>query len=152
MIASPRAGIVVGSPSAPRPATAHGAGRAPRSRTGGDGDRPPADAARSGTGLAWQVLVPGTGAVHPGPRSRVLVHYVARAASGTFDDAWTRGSPMEFPLDAVVPGFSEGVQGMVVGEVRRLWIPPSLAYGDPPRAGVPAGVLVFDVALLGLTE
>ena len=63
-----------------------------------------------------------------------------------FDSSVARGEPITFGLDEVIPGWTEGVQMMVEGEKRRLWIPQSLAYQG--RAGAPAGMLVFDVELL----
>ncbi len=59
-----------------------------------------------------------------------------------------RGKPAEFKLDQMIKGWSEGVQLMVQGEKRRFWIPGDLAYGDHPKRGQPAGMLVFDVELL----
>jgi peptidylprolyl isomerase len=67
-----------------------------------------------------------------------------------FDSSVTRGEPITFPLDGVIRGWTEGLQLMVVGEKRRLWIPSALAYGDRARNGAPAGDLVFDVELLDL--
>jgi peptidylprolyl isomerase len=57
-----------------------------------------------------------------------------------------RGTPATFGLNQVIAGWTEGLQLMVVGETRRLWIPEDLAYKG--RAGRPAGMLVFDVELL----
>jgi peptidylprolyl isomerase len=62
-----------------------------------------------------------------------------------------RGEPITFPLSGVIPGWTEGVQLMVVGEKRRFWIPSTLAYGDHPRMGQPAGALTFDIELLEIT-
>ena len=57
-----------------------------------------------------------------------------------------RGESAAFPLNRVIPGWTEGVQLMVVGEKRRFWIPENLAYSGAP--GAPAGMLVFDVELI----
>ena len=57
-----------------------------------------------------------------------------------------RGEPVTFPLNRVIPGWTEGVQLMVTGEKRRLWIPENMAYSGAP--GAPAGLLVFDVELI----
>ena len=93
------------------------------------------------------VLEPGTGTQHPGPRSRVLVHYTGWTTDGKmFDSSVSRGEPIAFGLYQVISGWTEGVQLMVEGEKRRLWIPEKLAYGG--RAGAPAGMLVFDVELI----
>lgn len=108
---------------------------------------PPADAETTASGLASRVLEAGTGTQHPGPRSRVLVHYSGWTTDGQmFDSSVSRGEPIAFGLYQVIPGWTEGVQLMVEGERRRLWIPEALAYGGRP--GAPAGMLVFDVELI----
>jgi peptidylprolyl isomerase len=109
---------------------------------------PPRDAARTASGLASKVLQRGTGHDHPGPRDGVTVHYTGwRAENGEmFDSSVQRDEPATFTLDHVIPGWTEGVQLMVVGEKRRLWIPGNLAYDGRP--GRPQGMLVFDVELL----
>ena len=108
---------------------------------------PPADATVTSSGLASRQLEAGTGTQHPGPRSRVLVHYSGWTTDGQmFDSSVSRGEPIAFGLYQVIPGWTEGVQLMVDGEKRRLWIPENLAYGG--RAGAPAGMLVFDVELI----
>ncbi|MCS6799107.1 MAG: FKBP-type peptidyl-prolyl cis-trans isomerase [Myxococcota bacterium] len=108
---------------------------------------PRSPAARRPSGLISRVLRPGTGTVHPGPDSRVEVHYTGwRQETGEmFDSSIVRGRPAVFRLDRVIPGWTEGVQLMVEGERRRFWIPPSLAYEGRPG---PQGTLVFDVELL----
>ena len=65
-----------------------------------------------------------------------------------FDSSVVRGQPAGLPLDRVIKGWTEGLQLMVVGEKRRLWIPEALAYAG--RADRPAGMLVFDIELLGI--
>jgi len=110
---------------------------------------PPADAQRSASGLAWKVLQPGTGTRHPRPNSEVTVHYTGWTTDGEeFDSSVSRGEPASFPLNRVIPGWTEGVQMMVEGEKRRFWIPAALAYGDSPGGGAPAGMLVFDIELI----
>ena len=110
---------------------------------------PPADAVLTMSGLASKVLRPGTGTTRPGATTKVRVHYSGWTTDGKmFDSSVVRGEPIVFPLDRVIPGWSEGVQLMVVGEKRRLWIPQSLAYKG--RDGAPKGMLVFDIELLGL--
>jgi len=112
----------------------------------------PEDAQRSVSGLASRVLQPGTGTVHPTPNDTVEVHYTGWTKDGTmFDSSVKRGEPVKFPLNRVIPGWTEGVQLMVAGEKRRLWIPAEMAYGEvPARPGAPAGDLVFDVELLAV--
>ena len=111
---------------------------------------PPADAQRTPSGLASKVLQPGTGDRHPAATDTVRVHYTGwRAEDGEmFDSSVARGSPTAFPLNRVIPGWTEGVQLMVVGEKRRFWIPGNLAYEGNPRG--PQGTLVFDVELLAI--
>jgi peptidylprolyl isomerase len=114
---------------------------------------PPADAKKTDSGLAYKIIVKGTGTGHPGPHDRVTVEYTGWTPDGkTFDSSIPTGEPARFALDAVIAGWSEGLQLMVKGEKRRLWIPAALAYGDSPRRGAPAGPLVFDVALLGFIK
>lgn len=111
---------------------------------------PPADAEKTESGLASKVLQPGTGDKHPGPEDTVTVHYTGWTTDGKmFDSSVVRGQPANFPLNRVIPGWTEGVQLMVVGEKRRFWIPEELAYKGRPG---PQGTLVFDVELLEIRE
>jgi FKBP-type peptidyl-prolyl cis-trans isomerase len=113
---------------------------------------PPADATKTASGLVSKVLAPGTGKDRPTPTDKVKVHYTGWTKGGQmFDSSVTRGEPITFPVNGVIPGWTEGLQLMVVGEKRRLWIPAALAYGPRPRPGTPAGDLVFDVELLEIT-
>ena len=108
---------------------------------------PPADATTTASGLASKVLKPGTGTTHPSARSRVRVHYSGWTTDGKmFDSSVARNEPISFGLNQVIPGWTEGVQAMVEGETRRLWIPEKLAYAG--AAGAPKGMLVFDVELI----
>ena len=108
---------------------------------------PPADATTTSTGLASKVLKPGGGTNHPSARSRVRVHYSGWTTDGKmFDSSVARNEPISFGLNQVIPGWTEGVQLMVEGETRRLWIPEKLAYAGAP--GAPKGMLVFDVKLI----
>ena len=108
---------------------------------------PPEDAQRTASGLATKVLRRGTGSEHPQATSRVTVHYTGWATDGVmFDSSLQRGTPATFGLNQVIRGWTEGLQLMVVGEKRRLWIPAELAYMGRP--GRPQGMLVFDVELL----
>jgi FKBP-type peptidyl-prolyl cis-trans isomerase len=110
---------------------------------------PPADAQRTSSGLASKVLRAGTGTRHPGATDEVTVNYTGWTTDGhMFDSSVVRGEPATFPLNGVIAGWTEGLQLMVVGEKRRLWIPEELAYRGRP--GRPAGMLVFDVDLLSI--
>ena len=109
----------------------------------------PSDATVTSSGLAYKVLTPGSGTDHPATTSSVKVHYTGWTTDGKmFDSSVARGETISFPLNRVIPGWTEGLQLMVVGEKARFWIPGKLAYGDTPaRPGAPAGTLVFDVEL-----
>jgi peptidylprolyl isomerase len=67
-----------------------------------------------------------------------------------FDSSVQRGQPASFDLDKVIPGWTEGIPLMTLGEKRRFWIPKELAYNDRP--GAPAGMLVFDVELVAIDK
>ncbi|MFT7624884.1 MAG: peptidylprolyl isomerase, partial [Myxococcota bacterium] len=112
---------------------------------------PPADAEKTASGLASKVLKPGTGTAKPLPTDKVKVHYSGWTTDGKmFDSSVTRGRAATFPLNQVIPGWTEGVGLMVVGEKRRMWIPEAMAYKGKP--GAPQGMLVFDVELLAINE
>ncbi len=109
----------------------------------------PAGAAKTASGLASQVVKPGTGKTHPGKADLVTVHYTGWTTDGKmFDSSVSRGTPATFPLDRVIAGWTEGVQLMVAGETRRFWIPEALAYRGQRE---PKGMLVFDVELMSFT-
>ena len=111
---------------------------------------PPADATVTESGLAYKVLTPGKGGDKPLAEDKVTVHYTGWTTDGEmFDSSLTRGESTSFPLNRVIPGWTEGLQLMTVGEKTRFWIPVELAYNNAP--GKPAGMLVFDVELLEIT-
>jgi FKBP-type peptidyl-prolyl cis-trans isomerase len=108
---------------------------------------PAPDATVTASGLATKVLQPGVGAQHPRANSRVRVHYTGWTTDGQmFDSSVVRNDPISFGLNQVIAGWTEGVQLMVEGEKRRLWIPEKLAYAG--QRGAPQGMLVFDVELI----
>jgi FKBP-type peptidyl-prolyl cis-trans isomerase FklB len=104
------------------------------------------------SGLQYLVLTAGTGP-KPQKTDRVTVHYRGTLVDGTeFDSSHSRGEPASFPLDAVIPGWTEALQLMPVGSVYRLFIPPELAYGEK-GAGLmigPDATLLFEVELLAI--
>jgi FKBP-type peptidyl-prolyl cis-trans isomerase FkpA len=109
-------------------------------------------AVKTASGLVFRSIKPGTGAV-PKAADVVRVHYHGTLADGTvFDSSVQRGQPAEFPLNGVIPCWTEGVQRMKVGEKARLVCPSEIAYGDQGQAPViPGGAtLVFEVELLGI--
>lgn len=104
------------------------------------------------SGLQYQVLEPGSGAIHPQATDRVKVHYHGTLIDGTvFDSSVDRGEPITFGLNQVIPGWTEGLQLMVEGEKTRFFIPSNLAYGDRSAGKIkPGSTLVFDVELIGI--
>ena len=102
------------------------------------------------SGLVITTLRPGTGA-SPKATDTVKVHYQGTLIDGTvFDSSVRRGEPATFPLNGVIPCWTEGVQQMKVGGKSRLVCPSNLAYGDrgaPPRIK-PGATLVFEIELL----
>jgi FKBP-type peptidyl-prolyl cis-trans isomerase FkpA len=103
-------------------------------------------------GMVYKSVKEGTG---PSPKATdtVKVHYEGKLANGkVFDSSIKRNEPATFPLDSVIPCWSEGVQHMKVGGKAHLVCPPELAYGDqghPPQ--MPGGAtLSFDVELLDI--
>lgn len=109
-------------------------------------------AERMESGLVIRTLTEGTG---PSPKASdtVKVHYHGTLANGkVFDSSVARGEPVSFPLEGVIPCWTEGVQKMKVGGKSRLVCPANIAYGDrgaPPDIG-PGATLFFDVELLGI--
>ena len=82
------------------------------------------------------------------------MHYEGKLLDGTvFDSSYQRGEPIEFGLNQVIKGWTEGVSLMPIGSKYRFWIPSGLAYGEAGTQGGPIGpnaTLAFDVELLGV--
>ncbi len=104
------------------------------------------------SGLQYLVLEEGTGALNPKPKSKVLAHYHGTLIDGTvFDSSVDRGQPLEFGLNQVIRGWTEGLQLMVEGQKVRFFIPSKLAYGNRPAGSIPGGsLLIFDVELISI--
>ncbi len=110
---------------------------------------PPADAQKTASGLATKVVKPGTGTNHPGKDDAVTIDYTAWTPDGKMlDSSVERGKPATLLVKRMLPGMSEGVQLMVPGETRMMWIPQSLAYKG--QQGKPIGMLVFQVTLVDI--
>jgi FKBP-type peptidyl-prolyl cis-trans isomerase len=103
------------------------------------------------SGLRFEITKEGAGAF-PKPTETVRVHYTGTLVDGTvFDSSVQRGEPAEFPLDQVIPGWTEGIQKVSKGGKIKLYVPANLAYGDEGRPGIPPGAtLVFDVELIDI--
>ena len=102
------------------------------------------------SGLAYKVMTEGTG---PNPKAtdQVTVHYTGKLINGeVFDSSVKRGQPATFPLNRVIPGWSEGVQLMKKGGKATLYLPSNLAYGERGGGGVipPNAALIFEIELL----
>lgn len=102
------------------------------------------------SGLQYKILKEGTG-IKPIPTDKVKVHYTGKLLDGTvFDSSVERGEPVEFGLNQVIKGWTEGVQLMKEGAVYEFYIPHDLAYGERGAGGVikPFSTLIFEVELL----
>ncbi|WP_306521008.1 FKBP-type peptidyl-prolyl cis-trans isomerase [Rheinheimera sp.] len=104
------------------------------------------------SGLQYLVLQQGTGDKQPTATSTVKVHYHGTLTNGTvFDSSVERGETISFPLNRVIPGWTEGLQLMKTGDKFRFFIPSNLAYGNRSTGKIPAGsVLIFDVELFAI--
>jgi FKBP-type peptidyl-prolyl cis-trans isomerase FkpA len=110
--------------------------------------------ARTTSGLAITMLKEGTGA-SPERSDTVKVHYRGILSNGKeFDSSYARGEPATFPLNRVIPCWTEGLQLMKVGGKSKLVCPSKLAYGSEGVAGAipPNATLIFEVELLGIVR
>ncbi len=108
-----------------------------------------AGAVKTDSGLVYREITAGSGA-SPAATDTVRVHYHGTLTNGTvFDSSVQRNEPASFPLNGVIPCWTEAVQRMKVGGKARLVCPSDLAYGDQGRPTIPGGAaLIFDVELL----
>jgi FKBP-type peptidyl-prolyl cis-trans isomerase FkpA len=109
-------------------------------------------AVKTASGLVFRTVTPGSGA-SPKATDTVRVHYHGTLTDGkVFDSSVQRGEPVEFPLNQVIPCWTEGLQKMKVGEKAKLVCPSEIAYGDGGRGPDigPGATLVFEVELLGI--
>jgi len=106
---------------------------------------------KTDTGLLYKVEKAGTGDA-PKDSDTVVVNYKGTLIDGSeFDNSYTRGEPLSFRLDGVIPGWTEGLKQVKKGGKIKLVIPPNLAYGKNGVPGIPANsTLVFDVELLDI--
>ena len=105
------------------------------------------------SGLQYEVITQGTGRM-PGPTNTVRVHYEGTLIDGTiFDSSYRRGQPIEFPLNGVIAGWTEGLQLMNEGSTFRFVIPSELAYGPRGTGGIPPNsTLIFQVELIAVVD
>jgi len=104
------------------------------------------------SGLQYRVLKAGTGKKPTSAKATVKVHYTGKLIDGTTFDSSVGGSPIEFPLNRVISGWTEGLQLMHEGEKGELVIPQELGYGahGSPGAIPPYQTLIFEVELLAV--
>lgn len=105
------------------------------------------------SGLQYKVIKEGEG-VNPKPEDVVEVHYTGKLIDGTvFDSSVERGESIKFPLNGVIPGWTEGVQLMKPGAKYMFYIPSALGYGDKGAGPIPGGAtLIFEVDLLSIEK
>lgn len=104
------------------------------------------------SGMVYRSLQDGSG-VSPKATDKVKVHYRGTLPDGKeFDSSYKRNEAIEFPLNRVIPCWTEGLQLMKVGGKAKLTCPPATAYGDRGAGGVipPKATLLFEVELLGI--
>lgn len=101
------------------------------------------------SGLQYKILKPGEGD-SPDDNDMVEVHYTGTLIDGTvFDSSRERGEPIEFPVNGVIPGWTEALKLMKKGSQFMLYIPARLGYGNQKTGPIPEGsTLIFDVELL----
>lgn len=105
------------------------------------------------SGLKYKVVKRGSGK-KPSKNSVVKVNYTGTFIDGTkFDSSYDRNQPAEFPVNQVIPGWTEGLQLMEVGSTYIFYIPSELGYGDQLRGNIPPGsTLIFEVELLDIVK
>lgn len=106
------------------------------------------------SGLQYRVIESGNSDSQPKVTDTVTTHYHGMLIDGTvFDSSVERGEPIQFPVSGVIPGWTEALQLMSIGDKWELVIPPALAYGANPPGSIPANaVLIFEVELLEINS
>jgi FKBP-type peptidyl-prolyl cis-trans isomerase FklB len=107
------------------------------------------------SGLQYKVMAAGSGGVSPKDIDTVVVHYKGTLLDGTvFDSSVDRGQPVTFPVNGVIPGWTEALQLMKTGDKWKLFIPSDLAYGATPRSEqiTPNSTLIFEVELIDVKK
>ncbi len=103
------------------------------------------------SGLQYEIISMKEGGSKPTAKSTVLCHYHGTLINGTvFDSSYKRGTPISFPLNGVIAGWTEGLQLMPIGSKFKFYIPAPLAYGNRQVGNLiePNSTLIFEVELL----
>lgn len=102
------------------------------------------------SGLAYEILKPGAGD-YPKATDKVRVFYTGTLINGNTFDSNVGGEPIDFQLNAVIPGWTEGIQKINKGGKIKLYVPSKLAYGEEPNQGIPPNsTLIFEVELVDI--
>ena len=106
---------------------------------------------KTASGLQYRIIKEGEGVKNPSANSVVTVHYVGKLENGSeFDSSFSRNQPASFPVNGVIPGWTEALQLMRIGDKWELTIPPELGYGSEGAGNTipPNATLIFEVELL----
>lgn len=106
------------------------------------------------TGLQYRILTEGNGA-SPKATDKVVTHYRGKLINGTeFDSSYSRGEPATFPVNGVIPGWTEALQMMKTGGKWELFVPAELAYGEQGIGDIipPNSVLNFEIELISIVD
>lgn len=112
----------------------------------------PANAIRTSSGLAYVVVKPGTGTLHPSVTSKVMAHFTSWRSDGRiFETTVMTNHPALVPVASAPLGLREAITSMVTGERARFWIPAALAFGEKPANRFnPPGDLVYEIELISV--
>ena len=112
----------------------------------------PADATRTSSGLAYVILKPGTGTLHPSVTSKVTAHFTSWRSDGRiFETTVMTKHPALISVASAPTGWREAITSMVPGEKARFWIPATLAFGEKPANRFnPSGDLVYEIELISV--
>jgi len=152
-------------PDADNPAQAQGESAVSTSKPTGEAKKAPAytpalptekgQTLTTKNGVKYETLTPGTGDELKSGQVG-LFHYEGKLEDGTiFDSSRERNTPSRFAIGTgqLIRGWEEGLPGMRVGELRKLWIPPAMGYGDRGKGKIPANAnLIFEIELVKISE
>ena len=108
---------------------------------------------KTASGLQYRVINEGKGIKKPNLTSKVTVHYIGKLENGVeFDSSYSRQKPASFPVNGVIPGWTEALQLMSIGDKWEITIPPELGYGSHGAGNVipPDATLIFEVELIDI--